>query len=98
MARSKSSNAWLQRHVADGYVRRAREAGLRSRAAFKLQEIDERERLLRAGARVVDLGGAPGGARGERTPPLPQRAREDRAHGLVVRLRAGVRPPIGSYG
>lgn len=61
MARSKSSNAWLQRHVADAYVRRAREAGLRSRAAFKLQEIDGRERLLRAGARVADLGGAPGG-------------------------------------
>ncbi|MBI3371891.1 MAG: RlmE family RNA methyltransferase [Betaproteobacteria bacterium] len=61
MARSKSSNAWLQRHVKDAYVRRAREDGLRSRAAYKLQEIDARERILRRGARVVDLGGAPGG-------------------------------------
>lgn len=61
MARSKSSNAWLQRHVKDGYVRKAREQGLRSRAAFKLQEIDAQEKLLRPGARVVDLGAAPGG-------------------------------------
>ena len=61
MARSKSSNAWLQRHVKDAYVRRAREDGLRSRAAYKLQEIDTRERILRSGARVADLGGAPGG-------------------------------------
>jgi 23S rRNA (uridine2552-2'-O)-methyltransferase len=61
MARSKSSNAWLQRHVKDGYVRKAREQGLRSRAAFKLQEIDAQEKLLRPGARVADLGAAPGG-------------------------------------
>ena len=61
MARSKSSNAWLQRHVKDPYVRRAREAGLRSRAAFKLQQIDAREKLLHPGAKVLDLGGAPGG-------------------------------------
>ena len=61
MARSKSSNAWLQRHVKDAYVRRAREEGFRSRAAYKLQEIDARERLLRGGGKVVDLGGAPGG-------------------------------------
>ncbi len=61
MARSKSSNAWLQRHVNDAYVRRAREEGFRSRAAYKLQEIDAKEKLLRPGSRVVDLGGAPGG-------------------------------------
>jgi 23S rRNA (uridine2552-2'-O)-methyltransferase len=61
MARSKSSNAWLQRHVNDAYVRRAREEGLRSRAAYKLQEIDLKEKLLRPGGRIVDLGGAPGG-------------------------------------
>lgn len=61
MARTKSSNAWLQRHVKDAYVRRAREDGLRSRAAYKLQEIDARERILHGGGRVVDLGAAPGG-------------------------------------
>jgi 23S rRNA (uridine2552-2'-O)-methyltransferase len=59
--RSRSSQRWLQRHVADPFVRRAREAGYRSRAAFKLLEIDARERLLRPGARIVDLGAAPGG-------------------------------------
>ncbi|TAK42069.1 MAG: RlmE family RNA methyltransferase [Betaproteobacteria bacterium] len=59
--RSKSSQRWLQRHVADPFVRRARAAGYRSRAAFKLLEIDARERLLRPGTRVVDLGAAPGG-------------------------------------
>jgi 23S rRNA (uridine2552-2'-O)-methyltransferase len=59
--RSKSSQRWLQRHVADSFVRRAREAGYRSRAAFKLLEIDSREHLLRPGAKVVDLGAAPGG-------------------------------------
>lgn len=59
--RSKSSRRWLQRHVADPFVRRAREAGYRSRAAFKLLEIDARERLLRPGTKVIDLGAAPGG-------------------------------------
>lgn len=59
--RSRSSRRWLQRHVSDPYVRRARAAGYRSRAAFKLLEIDARERLLLPGSRVVDLGAAPGG-------------------------------------
>jgi len=61
MARSKSSGAWLRRHVRDPYVKRARSQGYRSRAAFKLLEIDRAERILRPGARVVDLGAAPGG-------------------------------------
>jgi 23S rRNA (uridine2552-2'-O)-methyltransferase len=61
MARTKSSGRWLQRHVTDPYVKRARKEGYRSRAAFKLAEIDERERLFRPGMTVVDLGAAPGG-------------------------------------
>ena len=61
IARSKSSSRWLQRHVRDPYVRRAREGGWRSRAAFKLIEINTRDRLLIPGALVVDLGAAPGG-------------------------------------
>ncbi len=61
MARSKTSNLWLQRHVKDPYVRKARADGYRSRAAYKLIEINTRERFLVPGARVVDLGGAPGG-------------------------------------
>mgnify|MGYP001573688586 CR=1 FL=1 len=61
MARTRSSKRWLQRHVKDPYVRKARSEGYRSRAAFKLIEIDTRDRLLIAGAKVVDLGAAPGG-------------------------------------
>jgi 23S rRNA (uridine2552-2'-O)-methyltransferase len=61
MPRSKSSQAWLKRHVNDPYVHRAQAAGYRSRAAFKLLEIDARERLLARGQVVVDLGAAPGG-------------------------------------
>ena len=58
---AKSSKQWLRRHVTDPYVQKARAQGYRSRAAFKLLEIDGKERLLRPGARVVDLGAAPGG-------------------------------------
>ena len=61
MKRSASSRQWLQRHVSDPYVQRSRKEGYRSRAAYKLIEIDERDRLLGAGALVVDLGAAPGG-------------------------------------
>ena len=60
MARSGSSKQWLKRHVSDPYVQKAKAQGLRSRAAFKLEEVDQRDRLLRAGAKVVDLGAAPG--------------------------------------
>ena len=58
---AKSSKPWLHRHITDSYVRKAKEKGYRSRAAFKLLEIDEKEKLLRPGATVVDLGSAPGG-------------------------------------
>jgi len=61
MARSKSSNQWLQRHVKDPYVRKARAEGYRSRAAYKLIEANARGRFLVPGATVVDLGAAPGG-------------------------------------
>lgn len=59
--RKPSSQRWLQRHLSDPYVAEARRQGFRSRAAFKLIELDERHRLLKAGMRVVDLGAAPGG-------------------------------------
>jgi 23S rRNA (uridine2552-2'-O)-methyltransferase len=59
--RSKASQRWLERQLNDPYVRAAQERGLRSRAAFKLLEMDEKHRLLRPGARVLDLGAAPGG-------------------------------------
>jgi 23S rRNA (uridine2552-2'-O)-methyltransferase len=59
--RKLSSTRWLERQLNDPYVARARAEGYRSRAAFKLIEIDDRFHLLRPGARVVDLGAAPGG-------------------------------------
>lgn len=59
--RSGISQRWLQRQLNDPYVRAAQQAGYRSRAAFKLVELDERFDLLRPGLRVVDLGAAPGG-------------------------------------
>lgn len=61
MARTKSSARWLQRHFDDAYVRKAQQAGYRSRAAFKLLEINERDHILRPGMTVIDLGAAPGG-------------------------------------
>lgn len=60
MKRSKTSKAWMQEHVHDPYVQRAKAEGYRSRAAFKLMEVDARDRLLRPGMVVVDLGAAPG--------------------------------------
>jgi len=59
--RSVSSKQWLERQLNDPYVARARREGFRSRAAFKLIEIDDKHRFLRPGLRVVDLGAAPGG-------------------------------------
>src|SRR5262245_10271335 len=59
--RSPSSRRWLERQLNDPYVARAKREGFRGRAAFKLMEIDDKHRLLRKGARVVDLGAAPGG-------------------------------------
>jgi len=59
--RSKSSARWLSEHAADPYVKRAQEEGWRSRAAFKLEEMQKSDRLLRPGMAVVDLGAAPGG-------------------------------------
>ncbi len=65
MKKNKTSKAWMREHVTDPYVQRARAEGWRSRAAFKLMEIDEWDRsgarLLRSGMSVVDLGAAPGG-------------------------------------
>ena len=60
-ARPKNSRDWVQRHLNDPFVKKAQEEGYRSRAVYKLQEIDDRERFLKPGAVVVDLGSAPGG-------------------------------------
>lgn len=60
-SRSKSSRRWLERHFNDEYVKRAQQEGYRSRAVFKLLEIQEKDRILQPGLRVADLGAAPGG-------------------------------------
>lgn len=61
MAKSKSSSVWLKEHFDDYYVNKAKQEGWRSRAIYKLQEIDEKDQLFKPGMAVVDLGAAPGG-------------------------------------
>jgi 23S rRNA (uridine2552-2'-O)-methyltransferase len=61
MGRSKSSHRWLQEHNRDHYVKRSQQEGYRSRASYKLIELDQKDRLFRPGMTVVDLGSSPGG-------------------------------------
>ncbi|MBE01725.1 23S rRNA (uridine(2552)-2'-O)-methyltransferase RlmE [Marinobacter lutaoensis] len=61
MARSKSSDRWLKEHFSDVWVKKSQEEGYRSRASYKLIELDRKDRLFRPGQLVVDLGAAPGG-------------------------------------
>jgi 23S rRNA (uridine2552-2'-O)-methyltransferase len=61
MAKRKSSRRWLREHAEDQFVRRARDEGKRSRALYKLQEIQSKDHVIRRGATVIDLGAAPGG-------------------------------------
>ncbi len=61
MARGKTSQGWMREHVSDPFVKRATREGARSRAAFKLEEINARDKLIKPGMCVVDLGAAPGG-------------------------------------
>jgi 23S rRNA (uridine2552-2'-O)-methyltransferase len=61
MARNKTSKAWMHEHVTDPFVQQAKRDGMRSRAAYKLEELSDRDRLILPGMTVVDLGSAPGG-------------------------------------
>ena len=61
MGRSKSSSRWMQEHFEDEYVKRAQAQGYRSRAVFKLKEIQDKDQLIKPGMNIVDLGAAPGG-------------------------------------
>ena len=61
MALSKSSRRWLQEHINDPYVKQAQKDGYRSRASYKLIELNERDKLIRPGMLIMDLGSAPGG-------------------------------------
>ncbi len=80
--RSVSSARWLERQLNDPYVAEARRQGWRSRAAFKLLQLDDKFHLLRAGLRVVDLGAAPGGW----TQVAVQTVKPERGRGCVVGL------------
>jgi len=79
---SSSSQKWLQRQLNDPYVARAKREGWRSRAAFKLIEIDDKMKLLKPGARVVDLGAAPGGW----SQVAAQRTKADEGRGKIVAI------------
>ncbi len=61
MARSKSSNQWMQEHFDDEYVKKAQAMGYRSRSTFKLVEIQQKDKIIKSGMNVIDLGAAPGG-------------------------------------
>ncbi len=61
MGRSKSSNRWMQEHLQDEYVKLAQAQGYRSRAVFKLKEIQEKDQIIKPGMNIIDLGAAPGG-------------------------------------
>lgn len=89
--RSASSARWLQRQHSDPYVVEARRRGYRSRAAFKLIELDDRFRLLKPGLRVVDLGAAPGGW----TQVAVERVRPETSRGAVLAIDLAGLDPIG---
>src|ERR1700754_1694228 len=78
--RTVSSQRWLQRQLNDPYVAEAKKRGYRSRAAFKLLQLDDQFRFLKHGARVVDLGAAPGGW----TQVSVERVHPERSAGVVV--------------
>jgi 23S rRNA (uridine2552-2'-O)-methyltransferase len=61
MGRTKSSASWLSRHLSDPFVKQAQKDGYRSRSAYKLIELNEKDKLIRPGMRIMDLGSAPGG-------------------------------------
>lgn len=79
MPRSKSSKRWLQEHFDDVYVKKAQAEGYRSRAVYKLKEVDDKEHLLKPGITVVDLGAAPGGWTQYVTEKLA-------GHGIIIAL------------
>jgi 23S rRNA (uridine2552-2'-O)-methyltransferase len=88
--RSVSSKRWLERQLNDPYVARAKAEGLRSRAAFKLAEIDDRHHLLKPGRSVVDLGASPGGW----SQVAARRVGADEGRGRVVAIDLLAMEPI----
>jgi 23S rRNA (uridine2552-2'-O)-methyltransferase len=88
--RTASSTQWLQRQLNDPYVREAKRLGYRSRAAFKLTELDDRFHVLKSGARIVDLGAAPGGW----TQVAIERSGSAKGKGFVLGIDVLDMPPI----
>jgi 23S rRNA (uridine2552-2'-O)-methyltransferase len=88
--RTASSRAWLERQLNDPYVARAKREGLRSRAAYKLIEIDDKHHILKPGARVLDLGAAPGGW----SQVAARRVRAVEGRGRVVAIDVLYIPPL----
>jgi 23S rRNA (uridine2552-2'-O)-methyltransferase len=88
--RSLSSKLWLERQLNDPYVERAKKEGYRSRAAFKLKEIDERYKILKSGQAVVDLGAAPGGW----SQVAAKKVGSEQGRGRVVAIDLLEMPPI----
>ena len=84
LSKHRSNRAWIERHINDPYVQAATRHGYRSRAAYKLLEIDEKDRLLRPGATVIDLGAAPGSWTQVAVERLGQRAQ--RLAGRIIAL------------
>jgi 23S rRNA (uridine2552-2'-O)-methyltransferase len=89
--RTASSTRWLDRQLNDPYVHEARKQGLRSRAAFKLIQLDDRYGLLRRGQKVVDLGAAPGGW----TQIVVERVAPDESKGIVIAVDIQEMEPVG---
>lgn len=89
--RTASSTRWLDRQLNDPYVAEARKQGLRSRAAFKLVQLDDRYNLLRRGQKVVDLGAAPGGW----TQIAVERVAPDEGGGIVIAVDIQEMEPVG---
>lgn len=89
--RTASSTRWLDRQLNDPYVHEARKQGLRSRAAFKLVQLDDQYNLLRRGQKVVDLGAAPGGW----TQIAVERVRPEEGGGVVVAIDIQEMEPVG---
>ncbi len=98
MARNKTSKAWMHEHVNDPYVRRAQAEGMRSRAAYKLEQLAERDKLLKAGMVVVDLGSTPGGWSQVATRAVGSTGRVVAVDLLEMPLIAGVKFIHGDFG
>jgi 23S rRNA (uridine2552-2'-O)-methyltransferase len=97
MSRSKTSKAWMREHVNDPYVQRAKAEGYRSRAAYKLLELDKKDRLLVPGQLVVDLGAAPGSWSQVVVAKLGTKGRVVAVDLLPMEPLAGVRFVLGDF-